>query len=78
MASKKISVSELNRAINEEIEDELTYKHDVRNLMDFCKLDTFSNHEPPSQYSEIGGECGQLMLTQLDIIPWSWILYQSM
>ena len=50
-------------------DDELSQIHDLRNLLDFVRFDTFQNHQGPVDYVKFG-EVGQLLLSMLKIIPY--------
>ena len=65
-----MTADEALRRVEEENVNELNHKNDIRNLMDWCELENYPNHEPPEEYRRSAGEIGQLILSMLKIVPW--------
>lgn len=63
----KFAAGDAVRMINQD--DELSQVHDLRNCLDFVRLDAFQNHEAPVDYVKYG-EVGQLLVSMLKIIPY--------
>lgn len=68
-SNRKISAEEAVQMVAEENPNELNHVHDLRNLLDFTKLDGYQNHVPPEEYAKSGGEVGQILFSTLKIIP---------
>ena len=67
--NRKISPAEAFVRVQQENVDELDHTHDIRNLLDFNKLDNYQNHVPPIEYTRSSGEIGQLLIQMLKIVP---------
>ena len=59
--------------VAEELENEMDYTCDIRNLLGWTKMDNYANFDETiffKNFARSGGECGVLLMEELKIVPY--------